>query len=654
MPLVRPALLAGVSLVAHSFASAQQVTDTTRLGDLVVTATRIETPRTALPASVTVVTGEELQRRGFRFVADWLKELPGAAVVETGSFGGVTSLFLRGGESDYVKLLIDGVAANQPGGSLDLAHLGTADIERIEVVRGPASVLYGSDAVTGVIQVFTRRGGAGGRLSLLARGGSLGSSDLRARMAGGTERLGWSAGASRFGSDGSYAFNSGYENWDAQARLTSRPGARTDLSLSARWGDAESHFPTDFSGVPVDSNQFTRDRTLTLGFDGGYRLSDRADVRVLASLLDGDARFTDPPDGEADRAGYGFDASRRGTVGRTTVEVRGNLRPARGLTLSAGTEGWRESQRRFDSTVSDFGDGAFAAVDRFEARRTNLALYGQLLAELGPAIDLQAGARWDDNEVFGGFGTWRVGAVYRPAAGVRVHGAAGTAFKQPTFSEQFARTAFEVGNPALTPERSTSWEVAAEADFLRGAATVAATWFDQRFDDLIGYLAAAPGEPTYANVGRARARGAEATAAVRPAEELELSAGFTWLRARVEDPGEGGGIYQEGDALLRRPGRSARAAVSWRPRGASLAADLLYTGARDDIDYRAFPSTRVVLPAFTVANASLDLPLSALRRTWSSQVAAMLDVRNVFNTRYESVVGFPGRGRVVLGGVRVR
>ncbi|HEX9165843.1 MAG TPA: TonB-dependent receptor, partial [Gemmatimonadales bacterium] len=532
MPSVRPALMAGALLAAASFASAQQAVDTTRLGDLVVTAARIETPRAALPASVTVVTGEELRRRGFRFVADWLRELPGAVVVETGSFGSVTSLFLRGGESDFVKLLIDGVPANQPGGSLDLAHLGTADIERIEVVRGPASVLYGSDAVTGVIQVFTRQGGAGGRLSLLARGGSLGSSDLRARVAGGTTRLGWSAGASRFGSDGSYPFNSGYENWDAQARLTSRPGPRTDLSLAVRWGDAESHFPTDFAGVPVDSNQFTRDRTLTVGFDGGYRVSNRADVRVQASLLDADARFTDAPDGEDDRAGYGFDASRRGEVRRTTVDVRGNLRAARGVTLTAGTEAWRESQRLFDSTVSDFGDGASAEVDRFDARRTNLALYGQVLADVGPAIDLQAGARWDDNEVFGGFGTWRVGAVYRPAAGVRVHGAAGTGFKQPTFSEQFARSAFEVGNPALAPERSTSWEVAAEADLLRGAATVAATWFDQRFDDLIGYLAAAPGEPTYANVGRARARGVEVTVAVRPTEELDISAGLTWLATR--------------------------------------------------------------------------------------------------------------------------
>lgn len=653
MPFVRPAIVLVILLTAGSPARAQLPADTTRLGDLVVTATRLDTPRASVPASVTVVTGEDLRRRGFRFVADWLKELPGATVVETGSFGSVTSLFLRGGESDYVKLLIDGVPANQPGGSLNLAHLSAADVERIEVVRGPASVLYGSDAVTGVIQVFTRRAGQGSRLSALARGGSLATSDLRARLAAGTDRLGWSAGASRFRSDGSYAFNNDYESWEADARVTSRPGSRTDLSLAARWGDAEAHFPTDFAGVPVDSNQFTRDRALTVALDAGHRLTDQVDLRAQVSVLDTDATYTDTADGAGDRTGYGFDAARRAEVRRTTLDLRGNTRAGDGVTITAGTEVWRESQRLFDSTTSDFGDGPFASVDRFDADRTNLALYGQALVALGTTLDLQAGARWDDNEVFGGFATWRVGAVYRPAASVRLHGAAGSAFKQPTFSEQFARTAFEVGDPGLTPERSTSWEVSGEVDLLRGTVTLAATWFDQYFQDLIGYVPAAPGEPTYANVGAATARGAELRAAVRPVPGLEVSAGLTRLRTRVEDPGPAGAAYQEGDALLRRPDRTARAAVSWRPRGLLLSADLLYTGARDDIDYRSFPSARVALPAYSVVNASADLPLNALASAWSSRVAVVLDARNLFDTGYEAVVGFPGRGRVVMVGVRV-
>jgi vitamin B12 transporter len=653
VPFVRSALVAGCALAATVPPAIAQVTDTTRLGDLVVTAARLESSRSALPGAITVVTGEELARRGFRFVADWLKELPGATVVESGSFGTVTSLFLRGGESDYVKLLVDGVPVNQPGGSVNLAHLGTADVERIEVVRGPASVLYGSDAVTGVIQVFTRQGGQGTRLSLLARGGSLGSNDLRARVAGGTSAIGWSAGASRFGSSGTWPFNSDYRNWEADARISSRPGERTDLSVSARWGDAETHFPTDFTGQPVDSNQFTRDRALTLALDAGYRVSGRTDIRLTAGRFDSEAHYSDTPDSPADRAGYGFEATRRGDVQRTTVDLRGNLRVAPTVILTAGGEGWHERQQLFDSTASDFGAGAFTAVDRFEAERSNLALYGQALADIGAGVALQAGTRWDDNEVFGGFATWRLGAVYRPVATIRLHLLAGSAFKQPSFSEQFAKSAFEVGNPGLSPERSASWEMAGEADLLRGKVSVAATWFDQRFRDLIGYVAAQPGEPTYTNLGEATARGLELTARVRPAAGLELAAGLTELRTRVEDPGPAGGPYEAGDRLLRRPERTMQAGVTWRPRGALLATNLVYTGERDDVDYRAFPSERVALPAFTVVNASADVPLDALRDGWSSRVALTLEVRNLLDAHYESVVGFPGRGRVVMVGVRV-
>jgi len=137
----------------------QETQDTTRLAELVVTPTRLPTPADAVVSSVTVITGEDLRARGVRFVQDALREVPGAAVVQVGSFGGVSSLFLRGGESDYVKVLIDGVPANQSGGAFNWANLTTDNVDRIEIMRGPGSVIYGSDAVSGVVQIFTRGGG---------------------------------------------------------------------------------------------------------------------------------------------------------------------------------------------------------------------------------------------------------------------------------------------------------------------------------------------------------------------------------------------------------------------------------------------------------------------------------------------------------------
>src|ERR1043166_1368054 len=152
--------------------SGQQPTDTVELNPVVVTATRVPRPVTDVPAAVTVLRGEDLRAQGIRTVFEALREAPGAAVVQTGSLGGQTSLFLRGGQSHHVKVLIDGVPVNQPGGAFDFANLTTDNVERIEVVRGPASVLYGSDAVTGVVQIFTRRGANASRAEASVRGGT--------------------------------------------------------------------------------------------------------------------------------------------------------------------------------------------------------------------------------------------------------------------------------------------------------------------------------------------------------------------------------------------------------------------------------------------------------------------------------------------------
>src|SRR5881628_2604501 len=158
MPHVSVLCLSATLSVLRPSSLSAQGQDTITLKPVVVTATRVPAPRDAVPAAVTVLTGDALRARGIRTVADALRLVPGAAVMQTGSFGGQTSLFLRGGESDYVKVLVDGVPQNTPGGAYDFANLTTDNVERIEVVRGPASVLYGSDAMTGVVQIFTRDG----------------------------------------------------------------------------------------------------------------------------------------------------------------------------------------------------------------------------------------------------------------------------------------------------------------------------------------------------------------------------------------------------------------------------------------------------------------------------------------------------------------
>src|SRR5436190_7645845 len=153
----------------------QQPRDTVVLKPVVVTATRVPATADRVPAAVTVLRGADLAAQGIRSVADALATVPGAHIVETGSYGGQTSLFVRGGESDYVKVLLDGVPLNQAGGGIDLANLTTDNVDRIEIVRGPVSVLYGSDAMTGVVQIFTRRGAMTPQFGAELRGGTYGT-----------------------------------------------------------------------------------------------------------------------------------------------------------------------------------------------------------------------------------------------------------------------------------------------------------------------------------------------------------------------------------------------------------------------------------------------------------------------------------------------
>ena len=177
-----------VALLVLALAVPQQ--DTVVLKPVVVTATRLPVPADVVASAVTVLRGTDLEAQGIRTAAAALETVPGAHIAETGSFGGQTSLFLRGGETDYTKILIDGVPLNQAGGAIDLAHLTTDNVDRIEIVHGPVSVLYGSDAVTGVVQVFTRSGKGPAQIGAELRAGTYGSTDGALDVAGHATSLG--------------------------------------------------------------------------------------------------------------------------------------------------------------------------------------------------------------------------------------------------------------------------------------------------------------------------------------------------------------------------------------------------------------------------------------------------------------------------------
>jgi vitamin B12 transporter len=326
--------------------------------------------------------------------------------------------------------------------------------------------------------------------------------------------------------------------------------------------------------------------------------------------------------------------------------------------LTAGGTAEFQELRQFTNAVYNFGAGPTPQPGAdFNHTRRNVGLYAQGMIDLTSRILLNLGGRLDDNQTFGTHATVRAGSVIALGQGLRARGSVGTAFKEPSLRENFINDPFEIGDTLLKPEQSTSWELGLEQSLAGGLATVAATYFDQRFRDLIQYDAGAPvGAPNYRNIARATSRGLELSANVRPMQALTLGASYTWLTTNVDDAGFAsavGGVFENGKPLIRRPSHSLRLDGRARLRERlSLGAAVTYAGQRDDVDFSTFPSTRTTLPSYTLvdADAALDLIRPAAGRFG---LTATVKVENLFDASYQTVVGFRGRQRGIFGGARV-
>ena len=622
------------------------------LEGLVVTAYRWAEPEWTVAANTTVIEGEELERAGVEYVADALRLASGLAVARNGSFGAVTSVFLRGGESDHVHVLVDGVRVNEPGGSFNFASLTTDNVERIEIVRGPASALYGSDAVSGVIQIFTRRGEGRPRGSLSFQGGSFGTRRWRGDLSGGTGGLSYAFSLGGHDTDGILPFNNESSQTTASARVQGQLDAATDATLALRYHDARFHYPTDGSGALVDRNAYSFGDALSVGIDAGRRWSDAFETRFFVRVWEADSGADDQPDSPADSLGF-FGYKSLTDTRRVTSGARAVWRTEAGTALTAGYEAERQGVRSFNESMSEYGGSSGSS----EREWRNRAVHAQF-SWVGAGLALNAGVRGEDDERFGAAATWRAGAAWRSASpGTRLRISAGTGIKEPTFSETYS-TGFVSGNPDLTPEHSTSLEGGIDQDI--GDATLSLTAFQQNYRDLIQYTGSppSPGDPNFFNVAKARSRGLEAEARVELGR-LRLNAGYTYLDTEVVDAGfaEGpGATFVEGAALLRRPRHTVAGTAFYRV-SARVGVDvgLRRVGEREDRDFSSFPATPVILPAYTVLDisASFDIAGGGGRPGFALTARA----ENLLGTEYEEIWGFPapGRGlyfggRVVLGG----
>lgn len=603
---------------------AQQDDDTFQLDPLIVTATRSAERLSRTTRSVSVISAEDIAAQGAHTVADALRSVPGLDVVRTGGLGATTSVFTRGSESDHTAVLIDGVKVNVLlDGKFDMADLSVDNIERIEVVRGPASTLYGSTATGGVIHVITKRGSGPLSANLNVSAGSFNTHAQRATVSGGTTWGGLSVSASRVESDGHLAFNNQYDNANAALRADLSPDERTKLDFTLRHVDSEYHFPTDGAGRVIFRNKYQTTHETALGLRGARALLPWWDSSLQFGLHQRKRRsYPEAPEESI------FTTSEK----RLSIDWQSVLDSRFGnLTLGVVHED-------DEDTENDF-------------RRHTTGGYAQVrLKPLEPVV-LVGGLRVDEHSEFGTELTYQVSAAYFLAGGTKLRAALGTGFREPLWGELFS-TLWTVGNPDLDPERSLTWELGVEQRLWEDRLRLEGVIFSSRFKDLIEYNSIPPeGESNFFNVEEARAHGLEFSATVTLLPAWTFGAVYTWLRSEVTDAGAGiFGFFAEDEPLHRRPEHKVRLFGQYRRGRFDGRVDLHHVGARADLDWTAWPPGRVDNPAYTKVNVAFSYTLIETERRMLELFGR---VENLFDEDYEEVYGFEAPGFAAFGGIRM-
>jgi vitamin B12 transporter len=667
----------GLGCIDQSFAAENEAVE---LEEVVVTATRTEVPTKELGVSATVITAEEIERSQAEDAADLLRDVAGINVVQTGSRGGNTSLFPRGGEDNFTLVLLDGVQVNEAGGFFDFSSLAAANIERIEIIRGSQSALYGSDAVGGVIHIITRKGKGGPTVSVSTAHGAHSENghyigEQKFSFSGGNKWVDYSLAYGRSDDNGILNMNNTFWRNTVNGRLDFYPKDKWDVTLTLRYEDARAEFPTEnggdrpdrvFPGLDPDQNR--EDRNLTIGLGTRLDIFPWWENALHIGLHRLERAFNDPPNVES-----AFDASPGSfsdTVeNRFTFDYHTNLRfPREGAIRSILTLGYEYELETFaldDLSTFRYGSdptAVFSATTQSDESRTNNAFYAQEQLTLFDRLHLTGGLRIDNNSEFGTGITPRGSLAFEiKETGSKPRAAIGTGIKEPTFVENFGGFG-TVGNQNLKPERSFSWEIGVDQELWDGKAQLGLTYFQNRYRDLIATIFVSLPVPQYSyfNVQAAKSWGVEFTGKVNPGYGLTLGVNYTYLNTEVTDAGGLVNLFfAEGKKLLRRPTHTASFFVDWLWKGLNLHLNGTYVGERDDSLFLVAPGPFYTYTNLRLVNKDYFVMDLAASYTFDCDFLLLKGVKifakgqNIFNEHYEEALGFSSPRFSAMGGIEL-
>jgi outer membrane cobalamin receptor len=627
---------------------------------VVVTATR--TPALAEESGSSVSTLESGQLETMRPTAadDAVRFFPGAVVNTAGQRGGLSSLFVRGGESNYNKVIVDGVTINEPGGTFDFGTLPLTEANRMEFLRGTQSTLYGSDAMTSVVQVFTRTGSTRTpEFRFGSDGGNFSTANGYASLAGARGRVDYNVFADQLNTNGS-GINNAYSDSLQGANLGAALNDKVSLRLHMRHSNSHTGVPGEWSfngydplvdengmiePLPPDPNEWSQlnsllgsvELTLAASSGGQHRFTGFDYLYRYTDLnRNGDPARVSPLYGQFDFPDHEYD-----DINRAGFEYQGDYSER---TWAHTTFGYRiENENGF---VGSFGA-------QMPGQRLNQDAYLQQQLTWG-RLSAVAGGRFVHSSVFGNTGVPRVALTLLARRGgetlsaTRLRFSYATGYKEPRLEETFAGPPYSIPNPGLKPERVRAFEAGIQQDFFHGKYVFNATYFNNLFDDQINYETVNPstfvGE--YFNVNLSFAQGAETELQAKLRSRLLLDAAYTYTSTEIlSNPAPIDSQYYPGQPLLRRPKHSATMLLSYlRSRwGANLSGS--FVGRRPDDDFYGF---------------NIDHAAGYVRAdlggwyAFNSRITAYANVENALDRRYNEVVGYPALPVNFRAGFRFR
>ena len=633
---------------------------------VIVSATRVQTLVDEAGVSASVISLRELQARQYPALLDLLRDLPGAAVVQSGRAGAVTSMFTRGSASTGTLVLLDGEPINDPGSPIDAAHLTTPGLERVEVVRGPQSVLFGAEASSGLVQMFTKQGDAEARIphgEFSYERGSFQSDRWIAGLSGGLlGRFDYSLTAAQQHSAGEYQ-NDYYRNTNGTANVGFRISDHTTARAVFREYDSIVGTPNQIGYGIYDfsASNAARDSSLNARVeDTRGRFYQRASFGYHRNGLNSNSPNSYGPYPIAalvEKLTSPFPQVRlvelvspsfnNVPAGETLVKSTGYTYP--------GSSYFFSDRKDFDyqGTLAD-RSGALVFGYRFEEQagivtklnvsRNNNGLFVHRQQRVGRRLILTGGARWEHSSAFNNRFVPRASATYVlfPSTRIRVSGGLGAT--EPQLIQNFAVNPYYVGNPKLRPEKTANVEFSVLQEFLNRRIRAEATLFRNSFTDLITYVSPYPNPGTWENINKSWARGVETSVTGRMWRWINLNASYTHTSTRIVTAASVFSLTDSvGQPLVRRPPNAGAVGITVAPKKFTMAIGAQFVGERTDTGS----------PFGVTINSGYQRMYFAASYQATKYIQPFFRMENALDQRYEEALGYTAQGRFATGGLRV-